>query len=529
MAIPGIVSGTEVSTPSAGVQLDSSAFRQAALAPGKIGAAIGQDVGGVFLDVATKLQANRNYTTAAKADLTMRTAKDDFDQSLAKNPDQGTWVPKWQETASSVRDRVLSDPNVGPDLKRTLSANLDTWEAANTSFVATKARQKEVSDSRIVALTGSTKAYSMGDIAGGDNLLQGAVHNYAMDQAEADSLKSRGRDVAFKSVAADAINTDPIHAPELLEKQLKDKMKPVEFRPLLREAYEAQSRRQTLNARELSEQVALTKFVDPEVLQQKVAAKEITQPQANNLLASVKRYGAEQKKEDIEEERKQYNIALMEADNHDWINDRQPEQSAQQIKAEGLKWTQPALQRILNEHIDAKVKEGKTQGAKVYAPVQAQIFSELKEDMEKRGLALPQVVKEVPGKTHWFKPNEPSTTKQEPIDGGMAAIIGKDQLSDEEIEKNFGKGVTRDQVIEAARSHQAGVMSAMRDWFKQHPKATYDEAQAYRIQIEKPYVMGAVSKALKPTKEAFAPAGKKVKQNGVIYQADGKGGWNPVS
>ena len=70
MAVP-IVSGSEVNTPASTVPLDSRAFREAALAPGRLAEAIGQNVGGFFQDVSQQIQDVRNSRQVFEADHTL--------------------------------------------------------------------------------------------------------------------------------------------------------------------------------------------------------------------------------------------------------------------------------------------------------------------------------------------------------------------------------------------------------------------------------------------------------------------------
>src|SRR5580693_6566063 len=123
-ALP-IVAGSEVSTPSSGVQINPSAFRAAALAPGRMAAAIGQDVGSTFQDVSQQIQETRNTRKVFDADLSMQKTKSQFlddinkDPSLAKDP--GTWVPAYQERVQQTTESILSQPDLSPVAKRRLT------------------------------------------------------------------------------------------------------------------------------------------------------------------------------------------------------------------------------------------------------------------------------------------------------------------------------------------------------------------------------------------------------------------------
>lgn len=529
--MPSIVPGSEVSTPVGGTQISAAPFREAALMQGRVGAAIGEGVGGLALDVSQKIQANRNARTTFDADIAMRTTKQDFTDQLHKMPDEGTWLPAWKEQTTALREKILSGPNVGPEMKSQLSMKLDNWDAATSSEIRTAALLKGVKETHDSAVAASTLAYQQGDIAGGDNILKAATSHYGMYPEEANTRMMKGKEVAFQSMAANAINSDPIKAPSVLESTLKDKIPPLKYRPLYREALEAQSRQQSLNAKDLAEQISVTHVADPEDLRKQVENQQITQPQMDRLLFSVKKYGEEQKREDLKQENNEFQVALMRVDDHDWINDRQPEQTAKDMKTDGLGWTQPALQRRLDEHIQAKMRAAKTQGQNNVRPVQQQIFDQMREDRENNGLTVPSTTEETPGTSKGglgvfgsYKPfdvNTPASTKMVPVVGGLAELR---KMSADDIEEKFGKGVTKEQVIQAEQAHYANIQGKMRAWFQdpENKNATYEQANAYRIELEKPYVLGAVAHSLTPTKQTEVPVGKRVRQNGVTYEFDGK-------
>ena len=122
MALP-IVSGSEsIQTPSSTVPLNPEPLRQAALAPGKLAAAIGQDVGSVFQDVTNQVQDIRNTKKVFDADLKMRGTKDQFMSDIVKDPnlasDPGTWVPEYQKRVKATEDQILSQPDLAPVVKR---------------------------------------------------------------------------------------------------------------------------------------------------------------------------------------------------------------------------------------------------------------------------------------------------------------------------------------------------------------------------------------------------------------------------
>src|SRR6478736_1645706 len=180
MAIPNIVQGSLVQTPSSGVKIDSGAFREAALAPGRVGAAIGQDVGGLFEDVSQKIQANKNAGTIFRADLAMRKAKDDFTAQLVTMPDPTTWVPAWNQQTKALRESIIDGPNVGPDVKRHLGRMMDNWEQATTSETKIAALLKQNANTREDAVTDAT--YIASHATSDEHLATAkAIYDHAVD------------------------------------------------------------------------------------------------------------------------------------------------------------------------------------------------------------------------------------------------------------------------------------------------------------------------------------------------------------
>ena len=139
-----IIPGSEISTPAASGKIDATPFRNAALMKGAEGAALGNAVGDFFGEVGKKFQDNVNARTVLDADLKMRTATDDFRDSLAKNPDENTWLPNWKDQSDQLKDSILNGPHVGPDVKRQLMAMTDRWQQAAGSEFKTAAQVQSI-------------------------------------------------------------------------------------------------------------------------------------------------------------------------------------------------------------------------------------------------------------------------------------------------------------------------------------------------------------------------------------------------
>lgn len=139
------------------------------------------------------------------------------------------------------------------------------------------------------------------------------------------------------------------------------------------------------------------------------------------------------------------------------------------------------------------LKKGKT----VEQPVEKEIYAQMKADRA-NALLLP-LTSERPA-----DPQFPGQLTAERIAGGMKALTdpkGPDNpnyLTDDMIKQKFGAKMTRERLIAAERSLAASNEQKMALFFKGKPDATYDEANAYRKELEKPYVMDRVKQALSP-------------------------------
>ncbi len=518
MAIPQIVSGSLVQTPSSGVKIDSGAFREAALAPGRVGAAIGQDVGGLFQDVSQKIQANKNAGTVFRADLAMRKAKDDFTAQLVTMPDPQTWVPAWNQQTKALRDSIMDGPGVGPDVKRHLGMMMDNWEQATTSETKIAALLKQNADTRDSAVEAATYAAHQGQLDDANNALKAAVEAHAMSQAEANKVSKGFPVIAAKAQISTLISNDAISAPRIINEQFKDKLPPQEFRIIQHVAAEAQSAKQADNQEIIAAAIDDNPLhtYDTDLLKQKRDAEIISVPGYLKSMARIKSYAdaaetANKQETRLKslEERNDFNVTMMQADNPPTDATTLDSWSAG-IKENGLAWTNPALRRRLNEYVDSKVKSVRASGQKEERPVESRMYELMDEDRMHGGTFIPPYSETT---THWFKPDE---TKQVRFGGSLADLR---KLTDEDAAKTFGKGSTARGVIAAEQANYAKKREEMRQWFAAQgaagKKPTIEEANEYRMKLEAPDIISAVAGA--------AGSGKKrrlVKQGGKTYDYD---------
>ena len=168
-ALP-IVPGTEVQTPIGGVQIDPTAFRNAALMRGKLGATIGQDAGGFLQDLANNIQDARNAKTVFKADLAQKQAYSNFTLQLQKDPqlqDPEKWLPAWRQQVDQIKDSVLNQQNLGPAVKAHLERMTGNWEQQTTTAVQMNALKREAADTKEAGLKDVNWNYSNGELGAG--------------------------------------------------------------------------------------------------------------------------------------------------------------------------------------------------------------------------------------------------------------------------------------------------------------------------------------------------------------------------
>lgn len=504
----GIVPGSEIHTPVAGVRIDGEPQRQAALAQGRVGAAIGQGVGDLAYDVGMKFQANRNARTVFDADLAMRKTAEDFRTNLAKNPDEETWVPSWKDQVGTVRENILSGPNVGPEVKRMLTMKLDAWGQATTSEITQAAQLKSLKETHTSAVAASTMAYSQGDMEGGDNILRAAQSHYAMDESEVKTRMAQGQSTAAVAMADTVVATNPLKAPELIEK-FKDKIPPRTYIGVIAHANEAKNRAQAANVNDLAMMMDESPdgTIDPALIKQKTKDGEITQRAADGLMRRMQR-------KTIETSQSEFIIGSGEVFDHDFTQDKKPEDTARQYKDlySGL----PTPLRIrLYKQIDRQMADAQKQGAKEQRPVEREIFDQMREDRNVNGFTIPMALQTKKGDISFWNTiksislggavvRDPDKESKVAVTDSLSDLRNADKITPEQIESTYGKGVTREHLIRAEQLHYATIQGKMREWFADpaNKNATYEQANDYRIELEKPYVMGAVSQTLK-TKSQF--------------------------
>lgn len=179
-----------------------------------------------------------------------------------------------------------------------------------------------------------------------------------------------------------------------------------------------------------------------------------------------------------------------------WAGD--PDAQLASINTRSLAITDKTLQQeVINAAQKQRQAIAKT-GQTAERLVEKEIYAKMRADRA-NALLLP-LTSERPD-----DPLYPGQLKAGRIVGGMKSLTdpkGPDNpnyLTDEMIKQKFGDKMTRERLIDAELSLAVKNEQKMALFFKEKPDATIDEANAYRKELEKPYVMDRVKQALSPS------------------------------
>jgi hypothetical protein len=448
--------------------MDVGPLREAALAPGRLAAAIGQDVGGLFDDVSDKIQNARNTRKVFDADLKMRATKDQFLQDIQKDPnlakDPGTWVPAYQERVKATQDAILNDSGLGPAVKRHLSMMSDTWALDSVSDIRQSALLRETADTKAAGVASANAALSAGD------LNAGVAAYKALNEAGVVGPKETQQ-----------ISSNPIGAPKIIEEQLKKDLPPLKYRVILNVAKEQQAKAQAANAQDLAGRIddSPDHTIDENLVKAWKDSGKIRTTDAERIMNRQKAYAKADQKERHGIERDDFNVAMMEADTPPTDGTKIQDWAAEQ-KSKGLEWTNPAYRRRFNEFVDRKVDGVMKKGESEERPVERDVMDRMKTDPLGKGGKLIRSLTDTNSATY---------------------------LDDQELKKRYGSKADRNQIVRQTQVEQARLFDKMREWFKDpaNKDATEEQAEEYRQKLERPSVEAAVKDSLGVPSETPQP------------------------
>lgn len=371
----GIVPGSEVSTPSAAVPISGQPFREAALAKGQLAQGTGQAVGGLFQDVADKIQQNRNARQVFDADLAMRKTYDDFTAKLETMPDEGTWLPAWEQQTQQLKDQVLDNPHLSPDVKRQLGEKFDGWQQATTSATQIAALKKGVNESRKSAIADATYAANQGHVdgpGGANTIMDAAVENHAFSPNESERLKKTFGPMAAEANMNQAISRFPLDAPKLLPTlEGWDKMDLERQRTLLHVAREAMHGAQADNGNTWSEKLdeSPDHTIDEKAFKRDLDTDQISQKLYDSIHARQKRLIDDDQRKAAHEDRELAgNIgSTMALDN--FVGDKHPKETESDYMSQINGVTDGSLRKVLIDQFHRKQEAAQRTGEHEDGPI----------------------------------------------------------------------------------------------------------------------------------------------------------------
>ena len=439
-----------------------------------------------------------------QASIVMRSATSAYREQIAKNPDYNSYVPEWQKQASAIRDQILAYPSLKGMAKKQMARALDSWQAETNSEFQHASDVRGTTSRRTIATLAAEKAYQEGNFKGGDSAIDGAVKVGDMWPEQGLKLKASGKRTAELSQIETGIRVNP--------KALIDDIHAGHFKSVTAHQLETATtqaraqvaRNQSDNLGNLLQELDANPMqMTDDRLKQEVKAGSITQRGADSIKAKRDRTNLKTASDD-------YNVLYMMIDRHDFTKDQVPEEAAKDFREEAAALPSN-FQRELNHALTAKMNAAKNSAQRDEKPVETQMLNLMAEDREHAGAFVPLTNKDTTTGSLWWKK---TTTEQMPFDGGLSTLrrmlMGSDTIagmSKDQIEQMFGKGQTARSVLEAEQTQFAKQYNQMREWFKtpQGQKATFEQANAMRQQLEAPRKSAAAAVVLKRAEQRQNP------------------------
>ena len=480
MPLPIVEGSEQLSTPASTVKLDVGPLREAALAPGRLAAAIGQDVGGLFQDVSDNIQKARNNRKVYEAERAMITTKDQFLSDIQKDPslasDTGKWVPAYQQRVEALQDKILSQSDLAPVVKRELTARIGIWGAASTAEIRMGALKKEASDIYDSGMTTATHYLQNGYVDDAVKVYQSLGESGLMGPKEIAARTRQAPEIANEAKANVILTTAGDQAERVMKEQMEGKLEPHRFKVAMKQAEEVTRHAQAENAEGLAGRMDDDKEHQlPKEAKAWRDAGKITSAQYEHLQARVEHYMAQERRD----ERNDYNVAIMEAGKpptdavglEKWSHD---------MKERGLEWTNPALRKDLNQYVDRQVESVRTKGRVAERPVLAAQFKDDEKDRE-MGLFAP-----------WGRNAEGDPVKLETLNELR-------KVKDSDIKPLLGEGSSRQSMLDEEASNWAYYREQMMDYEKKNPESSPDDLLKESQRLKKPFIVRDVIRLMNIT------------------------------
>ncbi len=511
--IPTIPGSAPVQDVQIGTKVDSR-FQQGVISAQ---ANVFSEAMNVVSDYELRKQKAEEVAGFNAASITLNKATADYQHNLKTMKDQDI-VPKWQETSQKVKDDLLkSTDGWSGAAKRKFSQTLDTWQNDSTIQFQVAGDHLASQRRKATAVAASQEFLQTGDesiLPNAKQALTTARDAGDMTQAEYDQHVSALTRGLQTNQILNGIESDPV-------KTLRDidagDFKDVPAKQLLQ--LKGTARRAVVALQNAGRDDLLQRHDAGEIIDEGEIQALESQGAISTRGAKQVRLGIAQK--DYKEAKDTRAMLMLEADDTLTSDNPNLEKKAQSIKDDGASLP-PVLRRYLYEHVDAKLKAATNAVTAQEKPVEQQIFAQMREDRLNNGFTLPRSLVTTPGSIEFWNSiksgslvRSPDTTEQVPIASSLAKL--RNDVTDEEIKTAFGPDMTREKLIRAEQLHAATINEKMHAWFKDpnNAKATYEQANEYRLELEKPFVMGQVTAALTQGNSAY----KTTKDVQMAYKA----------
>lgn len=479
-----------------------------------------EDLGGAFEGLAGDMMKVRRAKVAADADVSMRAAQQSFLESIRGDQNEADWGNRAREVYETTRDKVLSSGQIPPNMRGELDSSLKSWGQSLQIHAQTMAAVQTVNRAEVSIKKSYEEAGRDGDAQGMLNAVRlgrsSKLDPVAMDEMEANipknlaltaieqGLRNNPQGTHDLLVAGEALPiADAKGQPIIPSKVFAQK----EYQALVNAARTQAAAWQRSNFEGMLQEStdSITGFVPESVIRDKIASKEISAKAGQALIDAqdrkLKAQTAEESREALRVDRDAYNV--LESKVHDplaWGD--KPDEYANELIADAAGISNPALRHRAINDANKQLLAVKKKGQLDVKPIESQVMALMRADMELNGAMLPVQPVEVAGEPArkgflGIGRKDPSlaSTKYLAVAGGLSAVR---KMDDAAIKDAFGLDATKDQVIQEIQVHHARLENQMREWFKteEGQKATFEQANAHRMEIERPYVMDAVKATL---------------------------------
>lgn len=543
--VPG--SEINIQTPERAVHLNEGALNaryrgQRAIAGGL------EEIGGVAGGIEEDLQKARNARVAADVDLRMRTARQTFIEGLRNDPDESKWTERANETSDQVRQDIAgAHEKVPPGMREQVDQAFKSWQGSLLAETNTLANVQTVNRAWGATKQDYVEKLRDGDAAGAMHSLQLARSTKIANPGELDQLEREIPRTIATNFIENGLRANPQGTTDLLQSGAalpahdqngnaivpSKVLSPREMTALVNTGRVRTAAWQKGNFEDILATKAdpITGLIPEDIVKDGMKTRQIGEVTGRNFLAAQERKvladtahkASELAKEDGQK------LSMITAKVHDpvaWgVN---PDIYAHDLTAEAADIANPALRQRAISDINRQVAAVKKTGATAEGPIEKQIYKLMNDQRETNGALLPLAVDETPqvkeSKGIFSDTSHiAASTKYLPVAGGLSAIK---KMDDTEIQAKYGPKATKDSVIESINVHSAKIQTEMAAWFKtpEGSKATFDQANDHRKELERPYVMESVRQTLSQRPPAIVNSKEEydILPSGASYIWNGK-------